>query len=74
MVLIFFTSYFFPKFRKLFATECFRYLNFGKRSDMIIFGSLMTTFEVSNIFWGSCDSCKNWLEPKIKLSNQVKLV
>ena len=60
MVFIYFTSYFFPKFQKLFSTEC---LNFGKRSYMIIFGSLMTTFEVSNIFWGSCDSSKNWLEP-----------
>jgi len=37
-------------------------LNLGNCSKMIIFGSLSTTFEVSNIFWGSG---RNLLEPKI---------
>ena len=36
--------------------------------------SFLTTFEVSNIFFGSCNSSENWLEPKIKTHNQVKLV
>ena len=39
-------------------------LNLGERSEIItILGSLLTTFEVSCIFWGSWDSSKNWLVP-----------
>ncbi len=33
---------------------------------MIIFGSILTTFEASFIFWGSWGSIKNWLELKIE--------
>jgi hypothetical protein len=33
---------------------------------MIIFGSILTTFELSSIFLGSWGSIENWLEPKIK--------
>ena len=36
---------------------------------MITFGSLLTTFKMSKQ-----GSSENWLEPKIKPSNQVKLV
>jgi hypothetical protein len=32
---------------------------------MIIFGSILTTFESSSIFGGSWGSIENWLEPKI---------
>jgi len=31
---------------------------------MIIFGSILTTFELSIIYGGSWDSIENWLEPK----------
>jgi len=31
---------------------------------MIIFGSILTTFEWSIIFGGSWGSIENWLEPK----------
>jgi hypothetical protein len=31
---------------------------------MIIFASILTTFEWSNIFGGGWGSIKNWLEPK----------
>jgi len=42
---------------------------------MIIFGSILTTFELSSIFGGSWGSIKNWLELKIKppLGNLVCL-
>jgi len=33
---------------------------------MIIFGSILTTFESIRIFGGSWDSIENWLEPKTK--------
>jgi len=33
---------------------------------MIIFESILTTFEASVIFRGSWGSIKNWLEPKTK--------
>jgi len=33
---------------------------------MIIFGSILTTFESSSIFGGSLESIENWLEPKTK--------
>ena len=36
--------------------------------EMITFESLLTTFEASNIFWGSWGSSKIWLEPKTELS------
>jgi hypothetical protein len=40
---------------------------------MIIFGSILTTFELSSIFEGSWGSVENLLEPKIKplLANLV---
>jgi hypothetical protein len=31
---------------------------------MIIFGSILTTFESSSIFGGRWGSIENWLEPK----------
>ncbi len=34
--------------------------------QMIIFESILTTFEASYIFWGTLDSNKNWLEPKFE--------
>ncbi len=33
---------------------------------MIIFGSILTTFDLSSIFGGSWGSIVNWLEPKIE--------
>jgi len=33
---------------------------------MIIFGSILTIFESSNIFGGSWGSNENWLKPKTK--------
>jgi hypothetical protein len=33
---------------------------------MIIFGLILTTFELSIIFRGSWDSIENWLKPKTK--------
>jgi len=36
------------------------------QSEMIIFGLLFTTFELSIIFGGSWGSIENWLEPKTK--------
>jgi len=33
---------------------------------MIIFGSILTTFDSSSIFGGSWSSIENWLEPKTK--------
>ncbi len=35
-----------------------------KRSEMIIFGSILNTFELSITFGGSWGSIGNWLEPK----------
>jgi len=34
---------------------------------MIIFGSILTTFESSSILGGSWGSIENWPEPKTKL-------
>ena len=47
-------------------------LNLSKGSEMIIFGSLLINFLASSIVWGS--NCKSFLEPILKLSNEVKLV
>jgi len=33
---------------------------------MIIYGSILTTFELSSIFGGSWESIENWLELKTK--------
>jgi len=33
---------------------------------MIIFGSILTTFELSSCFEGSWGSIENWLKPKTK--------
>jgi len=33
---------------------------------MIIFGFVLTTFELSSILGGSWGSIENWLEPKIE--------
>ena len=41
-------------------------VNIGKQSEIIIFGSLLTTFEESNIFGGSCSKSKNCLNQQIK--------
>ena len=49
--------------------------NLDERIEMIIiFESLMTTFEVSSIFLRQLGSIKNWLVPKINPANQVKLL
>ena len=39
---------------------------------MIIFESILTTFEASAIFWGSWDNSGNQLSLQIKNFNQVK--
>ncbi len=39
---------------------------FRLKKQMIIFGSILTTFESSSIFGGRRGSIENWLEPKIK--------
>ena len=44
-------------------------MNLDEGSEMITFGSLLTTFKMSKQ-----GSSENWLEPKIKPSNQIKLV
>jgi len=36
---------------------------------MIMFGLILTTFELSVIFGGSWGSIENWLEPKIEPSS-----
>jgi hypothetical protein len=33
---------------------------------MIIFGSILTTFELCSIFGGSWGNIENWLKPKTK--------
>jgi len=43
-------------------TECVTELDL--QSEMIIFESILTTFEMSNIFGGSWGSSANWLKPK----------
>ena len=43
-------------------TECVTELDF--RPEMIIFESILTTFEASHIFRGSWGSSENQLEPK----------
>ena len=49
-------------------------LNLGYRSKMIIFGSLLATFEVNNAFGGSWSSIENWQGSKMKTPNQVKFI
>ena len=50
-------------------------INFGKGSEIIIFKSLLLTFEVGNMFFlGGWGSAINWLEPKIKPWHPVELV
>ena len=49
-----------PEVAQAWHTQCVTHL--GNRSEMIIFGSLLTTFW--SIFWGSWGSSKNQLEPK----------
>ncbi len=44
------------------GTECVT--DFDKQSEMIILGSILTTFESSSIFGSSCGSIGNLLEPK----------
>ena len=44
-----------------------------KLGKMIIFGSLLTTFEVSCILRGIWGCSENWLESKFKLSSQACL-
>ena len=40
-------------------------MDIGRGSEINIYGSLLTTFKVSNIFWGSWGGNENWLEPKM---------
>jgi len=47
------------------TTKCVTDLDLHTK-EMIIFGSILTTFESSSIFGGSSGSVENWLEPKIK--------
>ena len=46
------------------ATECV--VDLHSLSEIIIFNSILTTFEASAIIWGSWGSCWNMLEPKTK--------
>jgi hypothetical protein len=46
------------------GTECTE--DSDKRSEMIIFGSILTTFQLSSIFEGIWGSIENWLKPKIE--------
>ncbi len=39
-----------------------------RHTCLLIFGSILTTFDASFIFWGSWGSIKNWLELKIEPS------
>jgi len=45
-----------------------------EKIEMITYGTLLITFEVSNIFWGCRGRSENRLEPKIKPSVQFNLV
>ena len=63
-------------YTKAIVYEGFR-LNLDKSMDIINFGSLLTTSEVSicsYAFWGNLGICKNRLLPKINPPNQVELV
>jgi uncharacterized membrane protein YbhN (UPF0104 family) len=42
------------------------FTNLDRDCKMIIFVSILTTFEVNFIFIGRCGSIKNWIELKIK--------
>ncbi len=44
------------------STECVTDLDQG--SDIVIFESILSTFESNVVFRGSCGSSVNWLEPK----------
>jgi len=52
-------------------TECVTDLDL--KSEMIIFGSILITFESSSIFGGSWGSIENWLEPKIEPPSEILL-
>ncbi len=52
-------------------TECVKDLNY--RIEMIIFGSIQTTYELSIIFGGSRGSIENWLEPKLNQYQEIQL-
>jgi hypothetical protein len=74
----YFFSDIFQKDRPFFQMKIFLWdysmcqgLNLG--SKMTIFGSLLTTFDVSCIFCCSWGSSNNWLEPKIKLRFSLSL-
>ena len=41
-------------------------MDLAQRINIIIFKSLLTTFEASIIFLGNWGSSKNWLKPKTK--------
>jgi hypothetical protein len=45
-------------------TECVTDLDL--QIEMVIIGSILTTFDSSGIFGGSQGSIENWLEPKNK--------
>ncbi len=49
---------------KVFPTVSFTDLD--QSSEIIIFGSIWTTFEANTTFWGSWGSSKNWIELKVK--------
>ncbi len=46
------------------ATECVTELD--EQTEKNIFGSILTTFEISSIFGGSWSSIENWLQPKTR--------
>jgi len=48
----------------LIYTECVT--DWDERSEMIILGLFLTTFESSSIFGGIWGSIENWLKPKIE--------
>ena len=74
MMVQIFSSAFHTKFLNLYIKWILRWLmshtecvtDFDLQSKMIIFGSILTTFELSIIYGSNCCSNQNWLEPKTK--------
>jgi len=48
-------------------------MDLDQQSEMIIFGLILTTFELSSIFGSSWSSAENWLQPKTEPHREIKL-
>jgi len=55
----------------LFSTECGT--DVDEQSEMIVFESILTTFELSIVFKGSWGTSEYWLEPKIQHISKFNL-